>query len=130
MYNELKKEVAQKNLLLSKTGLIILTFGNLSVYDRKNGVIAIKPSGVGYDELTEESIPVLILTEMCLRATSVRHPTPKHTLKYTGISQMQTALSIPIRSLRLFLLRQGGKYRHTEQRTAIIFTVQCPVRER
>ena len=59
MYNEPKKEVAQKNLLLSKTGLIILTFGNLSVYDRKNGVIAIKPSGVGYDELTEESIPVL-----------------------------------------------------------------------
>ena len=35
MYNELKKEVAQKNLLISKTGLIILTFGNLTIYNRK-----------------------------------------------------------------------------------------------
>ena len=105
MYNEPKKEVAQKNLLLSKTGLIILTFGNLSVYDRKNGVIAIKPPESVTMNLPKKAYPCLILTEMCLRATSVRHPTPKHTLKYTGISQMQTALSIPIRSLRLFLLR-------------------------
>lgn len=59
MFEKLKEEVCEKNLMLAKTGLITLTFGNLSVYDREAGVVAIKPSGVGYDELTPDKIPVM-----------------------------------------------------------------------
>ena len=39
-------------MALVRAGLVVLTFGNASAVDREAGVIAIKPSGVAYDELT------------------------------------------------------------------------------
>jgi L-ribulose-5-phosphate 4-epimerase len=61
MYLELKTRVCQANLELKKQGLIILSWGNVSEIDRKAGVVAIKPSGISYDELTPEEIVVLDL---------------------------------------------------------------------
>jgi len=60
-YESLKQEVCQANLDLVKSGLVVLTWGNTSAVDRKAGVMAIKPSGVPYSELTPDKIVVLSL---------------------------------------------------------------------
>lgn len=47
----LKKECYESNMQLPELGLVVYTFGNVSVVDRKRGVFAIKPSGVPYKHL-------------------------------------------------------------------------------
>lgn len=49
------------NIRLPQTGLVDLTFGNVSVFDPEAGVFAIKPSGVGYDCLRPEDMVVVDL---------------------------------------------------------------------
>ena len=61
MFEELRRRVVTANLELVRLELAILTFGNASAVDRDTGVVAIKPSGVPYHELTAESVPVLDL---------------------------------------------------------------------
>ena len=61
MYEELKLQAFEANMLLPMHGLINLTFGNASVIDRSRGVIAIKPSGVAYENLTLEQIVLVDL---------------------------------------------------------------------
>ena len=58
MLNALKKKVYEANLLLKESGLITLTWGNVSEIDRKKGLIAIKPSGVEYDKMCPEDIVI------------------------------------------------------------------------
>ena len=54
--NELKEQVLKANLLLPKYGLVTFTWGNASAIDREKGVIVIKPSGVPYEEMTEDDL--------------------------------------------------------------------------
>ncbi len=54
----LREEVLEANLELVRRGLVVYTFGNASGISRKDGLIAIKPSGVPYEELTPEQIVV------------------------------------------------------------------------
>lgn len=56
---ELKQRVLNANLLLPKYNLVTFTWGNVSEYDRETGLIAIKPSGVEYDTMTEDDIVVM-----------------------------------------------------------------------
>jgi L-ribulose-5-phosphate 4-epimerase len=48
----LREEVLEANLELVRRGLVLYTFGNASGIDRKEQLLAIKPSGVPYEELT------------------------------------------------------------------------------
>jgi L-ribulose-5-phosphate 4-epimerase len=57
----LRVAVLEANLELVRRGLILYTFGNASGVDRENGLVAIKPSGVPYEELTPED---LVLTDL------------------------------------------------------------------
>ena len=59
MLDNLKKEVFEANLELVKHNLVIFTWGNVSGIDRKNNLIVIKPSGVSYDEMTENDMVVV-----------------------------------------------------------------------
>lgn len=52
MLEELKQRVYEANMLLPKYGLVTFTWGNVSEIDRAQGVFAIKPSGVAYEDLT------------------------------------------------------------------------------
>ena len=61
MYNELKKTVYEQNMRLKESGLVVLTWGNVSAIDRERGVICIKPSGVPYETMTAEDMVVLDL---------------------------------------------------------------------
>lgn len=63
MFNELKAEVCRVNQALVDSGLVILTWGNVSGADRQAGVMAIKPSGVDYAKLTPDDIVVVNLAD-------------------------------------------------------------------
>ena len=54
MYRKLKERVYEANMELFHRKLIVYTWGNVSEVDRDKGVMAIKPSGVPYEELTGE----------------------------------------------------------------------------
>jgi L-ribulose-5-phosphate 4-epimerase len=58
-YNSLKEACFESNLQLPKLGLVMFTFGNVSVADRKQGVFAIKPSGVPYEKLKPSDMVVI-----------------------------------------------------------------------
>jgi L-ribulose-5-phosphate 4-epimerase len=61
MYEKLKADCLEANLLLPKYGLITFTWGNVSIIDRALGVVVIKPSGVSYEDMKAEDIVVLDL---------------------------------------------------------------------
>src|SRR5258708_14727920 len=54
----LREEVLEANLELVRRGLVLYTFGNASGISRKDGLIAIKPSGVPYESLTSEHMVI------------------------------------------------------------------------
>lgn len=59
MYEKLKETVCRANIELQTQQLVIYSWGNVSGIDRKNNIVAIKPSGVAYDELTPDKIVLL-----------------------------------------------------------------------
>jgi L-ribulose-5-phosphate 4-epimerase len=78
-YQSIREECCEANRALPRTGLVDLTFGNVSVLDPAAGVFAIKPSGVPYDELLPEHMVIVDLegkvVEGSLRFSS---DTPTH----------------------------------------------------
>lgn len=55
---EMRQRVLEANKSLKTEGLIISTWGNVSEYDEEAGLIAIKASGVPYDDMTIDDIVV------------------------------------------------------------------------
>ncbi len=60
-FDALRAEVLEANLELVRRGLVLYTFGNASGIDRARGVVAIKPSGVPYDQMTPGDIVIVNL---------------------------------------------------------------------
>jgi L-ribulose-5-phosphate 4-epimerase len=60
-FTVLRTAACRANIELARRGLARFTFGNASAVDRELGVVAIKPSGVPYDDLTPESMVVVEL---------------------------------------------------------------------
>lgn len=56
--DQLRQEVFEANLRLPESNLIILTWGNVSGFDRDSGLLAIKPSGVQYSEMRVDDIVI------------------------------------------------------------------------
>ena len=54
----LREEVLEANLELVRRGLVLYTFGNASGISRKDGLIAIKPSGVPYETMSPEHMVI------------------------------------------------------------------------
>jgi L-ribulose-5-phosphate 4-epimerase len=79
----LRERDLDANLLLPKAGLVTLTWGNASAIDRELGLVAIKPSGVGYADLSAEDIVVLNLEGEALAGSSrPSTDTPTHLALY------------------------------------------------
>lgn len=83
-FRQLREVVCLANKKLGESGLVILTWGNVSGVDREKGVMAIKPSGVEYDQLSPESIVVLSLEtgEVVEGDLNPSSDTPTHLLLY------------------------------------------------
>jgi len=58
LLKELREQVLDANLELVRRGLVLYTFGNASGISRADGLIAIKPSGVPYEELCPEHMVI------------------------------------------------------------------------
>ena len=61
MHYELREDVYWANMELHSRNLALYTWGNASGIDRKAGVVAIKPSGLAYEKLKPELIPLVAL---------------------------------------------------------------------
>lgn len=84
----LRERTCRANLELASTGLVMGTFGNLSIVDREAGVFGIKPSGVPYGELKADKI-VLVSLETGQPADSKWKPssdTPTHLELYRAFN--------------------------------------------
>ncbi|WP_276316186.1 L-ribulose-5-phosphate 4-epimerase [Paenibacillus lignilyticus] len=83
MLEALKQAVWEANMELPRYGLVTFTWGNVSGIDRESGLVAIKPSGVPYEELRAEQIVLVDLdgnvVEGSLRPSS---DTPTHVALY------------------------------------------------
>ena len=58
-FGHLKLAAYHANIQLPELGLVLFTFGNVSAADQREGVFAIKPSGVPYTELTPDKMVVV-----------------------------------------------------------------------
>ncbi|MDR2513109.1 MAG: L-ribulose-5-phosphate 4-epimerase AraD [Puniceicoccales bacterium] len=84
-YSTIKEECLAANLALPRTGLVDLTFGNVSVADPARRVFAIKPSGVDYGQLRIEDIVVLDYEDNVVEGTlrpSSDTPTHRHLFRH------------------------------------------------
>jgi len=90
MYSEIKNQVLAANLLLPKYNLITFTWGNVSAVDRKLGIMAIKPSGVEYENMTADDIVVLDLSSggKVEGKLSPSSDTPTHLALYQAFSDI------------------------------------------
>jgi len=61
MFEKLKQEVYEANIALVRTGLILLTWGNVSGLDEKTMHLVIKPSGITYDAMKPDDMVVVDL---------------------------------------------------------------------
>lgn len=62
MLEKLKEDVFRANLDLVRHGLVMMTFGNVSRFERSSGLMVIKPSGVSYNEMTVNDMVVTDLS--------------------------------------------------------------------
>jgi len=60
-FRQIREEAFEANKQLPQLGLVIATFGNVSVIDRERNVFAIKPSGVPYDQLSPDKMVIVDL---------------------------------------------------------------------
>jgi L-ribulose-5-phosphate 4-epimerase len=61
MLKRLKDQVLRANVELARSGLVTLTWGNVSGLDPAKRLVVIKPSGVSYDALRAEDLVVIDL---------------------------------------------------------------------
>lgn len=89
MLESLKEEVFRANMRLVSEGLVVLTWGNASGRDPQTGLVAIKPSGVSYDELRASDIVIVApdgkVVEGGLRPSS---DTPTHLAIYAAFPEV------------------------------------------
>jgi L-ribulose-5-phosphate 4-epimerase len=89
MHEELKQAVCNANIELKTHKLIIYSWGNVSGIDRQAGVIAIKPSGVAYDELTPDKMVLLDLDGKVIEGElSPSSDTPTHLELYRNFKDI------------------------------------------
>jgi len=65
----LQTKVLEANLEIVRRGLVLYTFGNASGIDREAGVVAIKPSGVPYEQMTPADMVVCDLDGKIIEGT-------------------------------------------------------------
>ncbi len=83
MLEKLKEDVFRANLELVSHGLVIMTFGNVSGFDRASGLMVIKPSGVSYSDMTISDMVVTDLSGTVIEGTmSPSTDTPTHLALY------------------------------------------------
>ena len=68
-YDKIKQAAYDANMQLPQLGLVLFTFGNVSVIDRELKVFAIKPSGVPYKDLSPDKMVIVDLDGTVVEGT-------------------------------------------------------------
>lgn len=94
MYEKLKETVCVANKELHAHGLAPFTWGNVSQVDRSEGVFAIKPSGVPYDELTPEKMVIVSLADGSVVEGDYNpsSDTPTHFILYKEFAELNAVV--------------------------------------
>ncbi len=92
-FSEIREECCEANRVLGASGLVDLTFGNVSVLDQAAGFFAIKPSGVDYAALTPAKMVVVDL-EGCVLDGELRpsSDTPTHQRLFTAFEGIRAVV--------------------------------------
>lgn len=69
MLQQLREEICEANQRLPETGLVVLTWGNVSGIDRTSEIFGIKPSGIDYKKLRPSDIVLLDLEGQVVEGT-------------------------------------------------------------
>jgi L-ribulose-5-phosphate 4-epimerase len=77
---DLRESAYRATMELASSGLVMGTFGNLSIVDRSSGIVVIKPSGVPYGDLTPAHMVTVRLDTGAVVGGSLRpsSDTPTH----------------------------------------------------
>ncbi len=109
-HQAIREECCAANLRLPATGLVDLTFGNVSVFDPQTGFFAIKPSGVAYAKLTPADMVIVDLNgeiaEGTLRPSS---DTPTHRRLYAAFGQAGVRSIVHTHSRHAVAFAQAGR---------------------
>ncbi len=109
-YLDIRESCCEANRQLPVTGLVDLTFGNVSVFDPDKAVFAIKPSGVDYAALTPESMVIVDLegriVEGDLRPSS---DTPTHRRLYCAWGERGVLSVVHTHSRNAVAFAQAGR---------------------
>ena len=88
--NLLKETVFQANLDLVRHHLVLFTWGNVSAVDREKGIVAIKPSGVSYDQMRPEQMVLLDLEGNLIQGElKPSSDTPTHLVLYREFTDIK-----------------------------------------
>ncbi|PRR82720.1 L-ribulose-5-phosphate 4-epimerase [Clostridium vincentii] len=108
MLEELKKEVYEANMLLTKYKLVTFTWGNVSAIDRKSGLVVIKPSGVDYEKMGPKDMVVVTLDGDIVEGNyKPSSDTPTHLKLYKDFNQVGGIVHTHSRWATIF--SQAGK---------------------
>ena len=82
----LKERVWEANRRLHDLGLVVHTWGNASARDPETGLVAIKPSGVSYADLTPALISIVRPDGELVEGAKPSSDTPTHLVLYRNFS--------------------------------------------
>jgi len=121
MLEKLKQELYELHMELPKNNLVSWTGGNVSARDPKTGLVAIKPSGVRYEELKPDQMVVVNLDGKVIEGTlSPSSDTASHLYIYrrrpdvNGVvhthSRYATAFAALGRPIPVYLTAMGDEF--------------------
>ena len=92
-YSDIREECCAANKSLPTSGLVDLSFGNVSVCDRQAGVLTIKPSGVDYSALTPDDMVVVDFDGKVVEGTlNPSSDTPTHRCLFLAFSDIRSVV--------------------------------------
>ncbi len=121
MLEAVRAELVRLHAELPRHDLVVWTGGNVSARDPESGLVAIKPSGVRYEDLTPESMVVLDLdgnvvegnhkpsSDTASHLYIYRHRPDVHGVVHTH-SRYATAFAAVGRSIPVYLTAQADEF--------------------
>jgi L-ribulose-5-phosphate 4-epimerase len=121
MLDAIRDELVRLHAELPRNGLVAWTGGNVSARDPETGLVAIKPSGVRYEDLTAASMVVLDLDGRIVEGTNkpssdtashlhiYRHRPDVNGVVHTH-SRYATAFAAVGRSIPVYLTAQADEF--------------------
>lgn len=102
-----RKQVIEYSLKLLSEGLTNGTAGNVSIFNREKGLVAISPTGVNYSELTPEMISIVDLDKKLIEGLKPSSELEMHMILYRNREDVNAVIHThPVYTTVLACLRQ------------------------